>query len=77
MFLLTIFLHLLLTMLSVPSGWGLTYGARSCYYVYIIIYMYIYIYDLIDKGHVPLHSTIICIDKECGHRASSYSYIQD
>ena len=53
------------TMLSMPSGWGLTVGALS------------FCYDSIFKGRVPLHLIIIGIERGCGYRASSYSYIQD
>jgi len=50
------------TMLSMPSGWGSTFGAISFYY---------------DKGASPSHSIIIGIEKGRDHHASNYSYIQE
>ena len=50
------------TMLSMPSGWGSTFGVISFYY------------DLIFKGRVPI---ALDHRKGHGHRTSCYSYIQD
>jgi len=55
----------ILTMLSMPSSWGSTFGAKSC------------CYDLIVKGHGLHTQSLLVSEKDRGHHVSSYSYIQD
>jgi len=47
---------MILTILSMPNGWGLTFGAISCYYAFII------------QGHVPL---ALGIERGHVHHATS------